>query len=68
VSSVIGERWPKGLHKFFHVRFFRWLIGFLWRRGGTPEEEAAQAEALAIKARGREEAMSHSPQIWPPGL
>jgi hypothetical protein len=28
-----------------------WLVGFLWGRGGTPEEEAARAEALAIKAR-----------------
>ena len=27
------------------------LVGFLWGRAGTPEEEAARAEALAIKAR-----------------
>ena len=30
-----------------------WLVGFLWGRAGTPEEEAARAEALAIKARNR---------------
>src|SRR6476469_5053393 len=28
-----------------------WLGRFWWGRAGTPEEEAAQAEALAIKAR-----------------
>jgi hypothetical protein len=28
-----------------------WLVGFLWGRAGTLEEEAARAEALAIKAR-----------------
>jgi hypothetical protein len=27
------------------------LVRFLWGRAGTPEEEAARAEALAIKAR-----------------
>jgi hypothetical protein len=28
-----------------------WLVRFLWGRAGTPEEEAARAEALAIQAR-----------------
>jgi len=28
-----------------------WLVGLLWGRGRTPEEEAARAEALAVKAR-----------------
>ena len=28
-----------------------WLVRFLWGRAGTLEEEAARAEALAIRAR-----------------
>jgi hypothetical protein len=40
------------------VKLFRALKNFFWGKAGTPEEEAARAEALRIKQEGRREALT----------
>ena len=35
------------------MRLWRWLVDLVWSKAGTPEEEAARAEAMSIRASGR---------------
>jgi hypothetical protein len=57
VGSV-GLRNPHATVYSEAVKLFRALKNFFWGKAGTPEEEAARAEALRIKQEGRREALT----------
>jgi hypothetical protein len=40
------------------MTFFRWLNTLFWGKPGTPEEEAARAEAIRIKQEAKRQAVT----------